>query len=366
MLDLCHKSLTAKQWNTGLGSYIYGVHDLLLWHLRKKLTQDQWTQLHKSVIEKYRIYCNDDFSKLPDDNYIYWYIGHHLEAAKLFDEFPRLFFDLDFIQAKIMHTGLSDLLLDLRKYRKYITNDNDEDEAKILNIEIFCFEKSNIIADQRRKNCLDIIQIAMNHSCEGFVAQKARELAITRGRSLYLFHEKLPKADMQGLSEEITTNVCTSSFTSDLNSILIGGTSGSVALWNSETKNQIVFNGHSSKCTIKKIVVSAKGDHFLALSDTGIIKLFHLNLDDAYEQHCAQVHSPKQKQNFWTGMFTNSSNMDDCLMEFQIIDEVILDMAFAYEGKYIGACTNQGTVKVFSIVQISCLLLCMIFARPEK
>lgn len=352
MLDLCHKSLAAKKWNKDLKTYIYGVHDLLLCHLRKKLKQDELTQLHKSVIEKYRAHCGNDFSKLPDDNYIYSYIGHHLEQAQLFANFPQLYLDFDFIQAKIMYAGLSDLLLDLRKYRKYITAHGENYEARVFDLERFLQEQASVIVQHKHKKCLDIIQIAMKHPYQGYVEQTAKALAVKRQYHLYFYPDNVEHVDMP-LTEEISTDICTSSFTDDPDLILSGNTSGKIILWNCESKRQKVFNGHSEDCFIKKILVSANGDCFLSLSSNGVIKLFLLTSSDMYDdQTNVTVESPRQKQSSWSGFFANVNEQDDSLLEFSIKNEIILDMAFGYEDKSVAACTDKGTIQVMGNTKI--------------
>lgn len=346
MLDLCHKSLAAKQWNKDTKSYIYGVHDLLLCHLRKQLKPDELTRLHKSVIEKYRKYCDNDFSKLPNDNYIYSYIGYHLEQAKLYDEFPTLYLNFDFIQAKIIHSGLSDLLLDLKKYRMYITCNNSEYEAYVSDLEMFLQEQVSVIAEHRRKKCLDIIQISMNHSHEGYITRNARDLARKRQNYLYLSHDKKPAHVNMTLSDEVSSGICTSSFTDDPNLILTGYASGKVILWDCESKQHTVFNSHSDRCSVKKIVVSASGDYFLTLTDNGVLKLFRLYYNKQDHPYHMHVGSPKEKQKSWTRFFTNDHKQDDSLLKLSIQNDIILDMAFGYEDKFIATCTNKGTIQV--------------------
>lgn len=356
MVDLCHKSLVAKKWNKDLKSYIYGVHDLLLCHLRTKLTPDELTQMHKSVIEKYRGHCNNDFSKLPDDNYIYSYIGHHLEEAKLFEEFPKLYLDFSFIQAKIMHSGLTDLLLDLKKYRRYIIyyynkEYNKEYEEQVSDIERFLQKQANIIMEHRQKKCLDIIQIAMNLPYQDYVTQTAKQLAMKKGNYLYLSHDKTLEHVNISLIHEMSTDICTSSFTDYSNLILIGNTSGKIILWNCKNMQQQVFNGHNEEYSIKKLIVSTNGDCFLSLSSAGIIKLFPLRLSDAFEPNDhshTHMESPRQKQSSWSNMFTNNNGLDDSVVEFSIKDEMILDMAFGHDDQYIAACTDKTKIQMWN------------------
>ncbi|XP_025153495.1 apoptotic protease-activating factor 1 isoform X2 [Harpegnathos saltator] len=348
MQDLCHKSLAAKKWNKDSKSYIYGVHDLLLSHLRKKLKPDELTQLHKSVIEQYRKYCNNDFSKLPNDNYIYSYIGYHLEQAKLYEEFTHLYLNLDFIQAKIIHSGLNDLLLDLKKYRSYITRNINTYEAYVSDLETFLQEQVSVIAEHRHKKCLDIVQIGMNHTHEGYIMQTVRDLAAKKQKYLYLSHDKKPTYTNMTLSEEVSSGICTSSFTDDPNMILTGYRSGKVVLWNCESKQQIVYNSHSNKISVKKIVVSAEGDFFLTLTDNGVVKLFRLYYDEQDHPYHVHLGSPKEKQKSWVGFFTNDNKQDDSLLELSIKNEIILDMVFGYQDKLIATCTDQGAVQIWN------------------
>ncbi|KAK9303557.1 hypothetical protein QLX08_004783 [Tetragonisca angustula] len=347
MLDLCHKSLAAKQWNSELRSYIYGVHDLLLCHLRKKFSQDELIQMHRSLIEKYRKYCNGNFSKLPADNYIYSYIGYHLEQAQLYDEFPNIYLDFNFIQEAIIHSGLNNLLIDLNNYRKYITKNNDQVyEMHFADLEKFLEEQSSIIAEHRRKKCLDIVQIAMSHPYEGYVKDTAIQLAKERSKYLYIFHnKKLRHMDMPS-SEEMTTEVHALCFTHDPNLILIGNGTGEILLWDSFYKRQRVFTGHDKSCCIKKIIISNEGDCFLSLDDHGIVKLFKLFTDENYEEKNISL-SPRQKQSFWSGIFTSKVPHDDSSVMFSVPDEIILDMTFAHDSSSVAACTNKGTIRIW-------------------
>ncbi|XP_032673551.1 uncharacterized protein LOC116845226 isoform X2 [Odontomachus brunneus] len=345
MLDLCHKSLAAKKWNKDTKSYIYGVHDLLLCHLRKKLQPDKLMQLHRLVIDMYRMYCKDDFSQLPDDNYIHSYIGYHLEQAKMYEEFPRLYFDFDFIQAKIIYSGLSDLLLDLKKYRTYITRNNSDCERHVSDLETFLQDQVSVITEHRRKNCLDIVQIAMN-SQQDYVRQSARNLVMQRQQFLYLSHDKKPAHANMTHSEEVSAGICTSSFTDEPHRILAGYTSGKVILWDCENKQRTILNSCNNEISVKKIVVSAGGDYFLTLTDNGVVKLFRL----FYEQdHPYNVHidSAKEKQKSWTDFFTNDKE-DDSLLKLSIKNEIILDVEFGYQDKFIAGCTNKGTVQIWN------------------
>ncbi|XP_031834716.2 apoptotic protease-activating factor 1 isoform X2 [Nomia melanderi] len=348
MLDLCHKSLAAKQWNNELRSYIYGVHDLLLCHLRKKFSKEELVNMHKLLIEKYRTYCKGDFSKLPADNYSYSYIGYHLKEAQLYDEFPNIYLNFNFIQATIFHSGLSNLLIDLDTYREHITqNFNPVLEAHLIDLKKFLEEQASVIAKHRHKKCLDIVQIAMNHPYEGFVKDTAMKLAKERFENLYVLHDKRMEQMDIPWSEEMSTEICTTCFTNDPDLILVGNKAGEIFLWNSLSKRQTVFSGHDKSSRIKKIVMSTKDDCFLSLDDQGIVRLFRLSDDENYDENRIALLSPRQKQSFWSGIFASNFLHDDSSNKFFVEEEIILDVTFAQDSNYIAACTNRGTIKVW-------------------
>ncbi|XP_058791268.1 apoptotic protease-activating factor 1-like isoform X2 [Phymastichus coffea] len=350
MLDFCHKSLAAKKWNDDLKSYIYGVHDLLLCHLRKKLTPTQIRDKHRLFIEKYRKYCNGDFSKLPDDNYSFSYIGHHLEQAELFDDFPAIFMNFDFIQAKINNTGLSDLLIDLKKYRKHITKNGDEKiESDLSDMEQFVKSHASTLAKHRQMKCLDLVQIALDHSADGFVKNTITNLALSRPNSLYISHERTDLFNIKCYSnfcQEITDDVHTAVFTEDPSHVLIGSNSGEIILWDTDNHKSKIFSGHNKKYAIKKIVLSMAGDYFLALSEDGTIKMFVLNENEFTRNGLSiSIQNPRHKQSSWKNLFKTTH--DDSVRTFAIDQEHISDMKFSLSNNKVAACTTSGTLAVW-------------------
>lgn len=120
--ELMNKSLIVCAYNTELKSYVYGIHDLLLAHLKQSLKKEELIRLHEKLVQNYLEVSENDFAKLPDDNYIFTYIGYHLVEAKQFHHFPKLYFDLNFIGAKIKTVGIAGLVGDFVRYREYIIN----------------------------------------------------------------------------------------------------------------------------------------------------------------------------------------------------------------------------------------------------
>ncbi|KAI4502395.1 hypothetical protein M0802_002307 [Mischocyttarus mexicanus] len=352
MLELCHKSLAAMRWNANLCCYIYGVHDLLLCHLRRRLGIDKLTEMHKCFIEKYRKYCDNDFSKLPNDNYGYSYIGHHLELAKLYDEFPTLYLDFSFLEAKLKHTGLCDLLIDFKKYKKYIAiNDNEND--KVNELEKFLQEQASNISKYRRKKCLDLIQIAINHFRPGYVVETATSIAEKRINNLYLSQNTKLEQNNIAESEEVCTETYTTCFTDDPDVILIGNKNSEIIQWHSEHKKQIIYKVNERNGIVEKIVVSKNGEFFLTLCN-GNVELFTLYSNDYYNKFDITIQSPKQKQIFWESIYSNDGHIS--VKSFSIENETISDVTFGHNDKRIAACTSEGTIQVYQLIIIIIML----------
>ena len=355
MLVFCHKSLAARQWNGELKCYVYGVHDLLLSHLRMKLNPQLLTERHRSFIQKYRDVCKDDFSKLPDDNYSYSYIGHHLEQAQLYELFEKVYLNLEFIQAKIMNAGLSDLLIDIEKYGKYITrNYSEEHQIKLVDIEKFLKDHMSTLTKHGIRNCLDIVQIALYHAEEGFVMEQARELASKRSSNLYLSrskhlgHGSVPSTENISTESTIDTfieDVSTICFTDDPNVLLIATKNGEIVEKNfSMRKTNYIYGFQKKKIT--KLILANNENYFLALNDEGKAKLFSLN-DEESSDDGKRVQSPREKQTCWTGIFSNKFAQDDSLHTFTIEDDVLADVAFSPKDKFIAGCTPKGVLQIW-------------------
>lgn len=348
MMFFCGKSLAARKWNEDLKLYIYGIHGLLLRHLRKTLHAERLKDLHKSLIDKYRANCNNDFSRLPDDNYSFSYIGLHLKRAGMFDEFPKLYLNLEFLQEKIKYSGLSDLFIDLKKYRKYITNNDDEElGARLSEIEDFLRNSANIIAKHRFVKCLDLVQIALNHENLPYVYRSAQQLATKKCNKLYVVYESEMSDENREFCEELEVSTCTAAFTDDPNLMLVGSLNGKIILWDRKNRKAKEFHGHSKFYSIKKILLSDSGSHFLALNDCGTVKLFELDERSLFN-HNGELRSPKEKQTFWTNFYHSEARMDESVRTFDIDGEVITDVAFSPNDE-VAVCTNKGTLVVWEM-----------------
>lgn len=69
---------------------------------------------------------------VQNDKYFHCFIGFHLKKSKLFHYFPKLFFDLGFIEEKLRLAHLPNTVGDLEKYREFIIRNNPDDDNILL------------------------------------------------------------------------------------------------------------------------------------------------------------------------------------------------------------------------------------------
>jgi APAF-1 helical domain len=105
---------------------VYAVHSMLHKVLRKLSSQEHRRKFHAQLVENYLTKVQNDFTQLPHDNYIHWFLGYHLDRSKasyLLQLFPLAYLNLSFLTVKLKICGPADLLMDLEKYKKYINRD---------------------------------------------------------------------------------------------------------------------------------------------------------------------------------------------------------------------------------------------------
>lgn len=118
MRKLENKSLIVSYYSNDHHNYIFGIHVVLLAFLKTRY-QHELKEKHRKLISAYKKSCDEDFSRLINDNYIFQYIGYHLKQAECLKDF-MIYFDLKFIGAKIKAVGIGDVLKDFNLYRKEI------------------------------------------------------------------------------------------------------------------------------------------------------------------------------------------------------------------------------------------------------
>ncbi|XP_074095063.1 uncharacterized protein LOC141524845 isoform X2 [Cotesia typhae] len=355
MTSLHKKSLIVKYWNADLKSLIYGVHDLLLSHLRNRINRKDSQKLrlmHREFVNKYYEYSKRDYSNLPQDNYSYAYIGYHLDQARMYADFPMLYLNFDFIQAKIRNSGVNDLLIDLKKYRRHIINNNNEAENNVVDLEEFLRAQAKTLAEHRQRDCLDLVQIALNHHTRGYCYKTARSIAQSQKTKLYLQNSHQHFLMHNPTAEDIKMEYSTLNFTDNPHKILIGTKTGLIILWDCELKKMTPFHGLEDS-EIVKVIVSQNGKFFIALNKASVIKYFTLTVDDdddddendnKWDNHS---HLPLDKQTYWNPIVQQPTNNSS--ITYETNGQVITDIALSSDDEKLAACTTKGSVSVWDV-----------------
>lgn len=119
MVKLEKKSLITKHYNIERKTYEYEINDLIMSHLKHIPNQDDLKRLHAQLISRYLTKCANNLVNLPNDGYIAYFIGYHIQKTDNLDgmwELFGLYTNLEFIGHKIRLAGPSDTIEDLKKY----------------------------------------------------------------------------------------------------------------------------------------------------------------------------------------------------------------------------------------------------------
>ena len=92
------------------------IHDLIRRYLTDDIDADRSRQLHSELVEAYRSRCEGIWSNGVDDGYVYRFLPYHLSAAGHASEVRALLLDPSWIEAKLRHADVADLLDDYGKY----------------------------------------------------------------------------------------------------------------------------------------------------------------------------------------------------------------------------------------------------------
>lgn len=143
------------------------MHYIYSSYLRKVATREEETQMHLEICRSYEAdrvlerRTEPELFDLPDDKYIHYYIGYHLQRSGLTHLFPLLYFDFGFLEQKLRYTGLPNTRGDLEEYRSVIVGD-DEEKHQLWN-ELLDFLPT-IEEMVHQNNDTSLLQYALNAS----------------------------------------------------------------------------------------------------------------------------------------------------------------------------------------------------------
>ncbi|KAI4458299.1 apoptotic protease-activating factor 1 [Holotrichia oblita] len=328
MQQLENKSLIVSYYSNDQHNYIFGIHVVLLAYLKNRY-KNELKEKHVRLISAYKKSCNDDFSRLNDDNYIYQYIGYHLKRADSIKDF-KIYFDLKFIGAKIKTTGIGDILKDFNIYRKEIEEQIIADSKSVVT-EIESFIKK-FGDDLHKHEDISIIQCALQYCKETFIYKKALEVAHASNSSLY-FKIQTPEknCDHHVAKFQLPENCTFVCFAENENQLLIGTKEGVIELWDRIYRKVICkFIGHTQ--SVNYIEIYHDEATFLSISDDGFVYLWRIPLREKGsmpslaqtnhilffgEEHTVnpfKTFKPEENDHFVSASFSNNYPQDSLIV----------------------------------------------------
>ncbi|KAK3907934.1 Apoptotic protease-activating factor 1 [Frankliniella fusca] len=190
---------------------VYGVHDMVMDYLTHKTADPAFKEKNKDLILKYLRACDGNFAYLPQDNYIFSYLCHHIECANLWNSYRDQLLSLRYIQSKLRATGPADLLLDLNKYRYGLSGENSEYNSKIEEIKHLVEDYGWEIYS---KNEIDIVQCALLQPKDSQLYLEGVKLAKESNPSLVYFCSENSWEKPKDLVMDVPLNVTSVSLTS--------------------------------------------------------------------------------------------------------------------------------------------------------
>lgn len=149
-------------------STIYvSMHYIYSSYLRKLYDDDEFKEMHLDICKSYETDAvlqrrtEPELFDLPDDGYIHYYIGYHLQRSGQRHLFPNFYFDFGFLEQKLRYTGLPNTRGDLEEYRSDIVRD-DESKRELWN-ELLDFLPT-IEEMVHQNNDTSLLQYALNAS----------------------------------------------------------------------------------------------------------------------------------------------------------------------------------------------------------
>jgi len=210
MKHFVKKSLICEEVHPSRNWHIYSIHSLQLDYLKYQLQCSSTEEdvgscerrLHERLISQYQLKCDSEFEKLPDDDYIHFYLGYHLHKSRQVSLFPQIYLNLLFVGEKLRLCGPADLLTDLRKYREFIAGETEERTRLFDEIQGFAELVGYVKYGQED---VDIVQLALQNPKFELLQERAREIALSQPSRLYF---EWLGADMQQWKNPESSVVC--------------------------------------------------------------------------------------------------------------------------------------------------------------
>lgn len=335
------RSLVFRKYSPNLQKFVYGIHDILMEHLKKNISDQDLQDMHYDFICKYFTVCDGDFSKLPQDNYIYSYLCHHIECAKKWDEFRDQFFSLRYIESKLKATGPGDLLLDLNKYHDGLGNSSDY-QTKVEDIKRFVKTSGWDIS----RNEVDIVQCALLQAPKSFLYEQGAAIAVqSNGQKIYLspLHswEKPKDLEMEVSNVHAVSIVKNTSINHARVLICPGDEECNVVEIDLHYRQRRRSFNQNSQVT--RVKMSPLCDKFLSALSNGCVNVWNLNSEN---ESNADTPPPSLKQKSYLAHFVETRTVPSLTLPHS---RQVISASFSSDGRLLVAASEDGYVNIWNI-----------------
>ncbi|XP_046440097.1 apoptotic protease-activating factor 1-like isoform X2 [Daphnia pulex] len=334
---------------------LYGIHDLLLDYLKSHMSAEEQRNAHRKLVDSYFAECKDNFGELPDDNYIFWFLGYHLYKAEYTEFFPRVYLNLSFVSAKLRATGPSDLLNDFRKYKDYISEISGRNSQRVEDYMHFIRTCGHIVVHCRH---LDIVQLALQQPKNSSVYNDALELAKKAKEKFYLECRSVGSQTKESMDQVLRStilnygHVTAACFTQDGQRLLSAVDDGQIRMWDVDSGKELHrFIGHSG--SIHQLSLSKDAKRFVSSSADGSVKVWDLSAVigklDEIEHRPNKTPSPRMRQDSWHNMFDVSDRVitDNSLTTYTGHTNEVLGARFSENGAQVVSCGLDNTARIW-------------------
>lgn len=321
MNKFAQKSLVVPFYHSNQQRFIYGVHDIHLKYLKEE-TKDHIQEIHKRLIDNYDLLINGNYAKLPDDNYSFHFIGYHMSEAREFAKF-EMYFNLEFLEAKIRAVGKDDVLTDMETYRDLITGKDAALDTKLNHYKEFIRKHGANLYNFPKTS---IIQYALQEKKDSCIYDTAVAYAKTSPRLFFKFIRSVSEDLDEFQNINIRDDITCACFVNSVKHILLGFSSGKIKLFYERYEKEISsFAGHSSP--IKNLIISPDKSHFLSIGSEGLVKFWKFS--DDRRNSIESIGSPKTTQSNWQDLFSPDNGEIQPKKEITQKNDRLVSAAFA-------------------------------------
>ncbi|EDV22876.1 uncharacterized protein TRIADDRAFT_58541 [Trichoplax adhaerens] len=250
----------------------YIIHNLLMFYLKE--THPNLSAIHNRLIDRYSALCNNQWHLLDDDGYIYAHLVHHLIHAKRLDIVCQLLTDPLWLQSKLDHNKLSNLLNDYMLVQKTF---KDKEWYQIQQYYDLIKENTDIITGNKH---LDIIQLILNRCQQPSIVDEALQIAQRQNEHpIWNCDNATLEASLNGHVDSITAML----ISPDENSLITSSLDETVKIWDIHSQSiwlaktghhLATMHGHNGK--IKHCRFSSSGSLLVSCGEDGYVKVWDL------------------------------------------------------------------------------------------